>query len=331
MSMLLNRQTLITIAAAALALIATPVTAQNFPSSDALAALCVSGHPGATKCVSASIPVATPQTVQSWMSPDVASAWAAGYKGKGVTITIVDDFRSTSRFSGNLGLGVQTQRHGEWTRQEASMIAPSATIKSKDFTTSSAVPLWPGLDVLNLSYGMYAKSGYSVSQIRWSKQESSIISYATNGSAVISKAAGNDAVAVGGVTNGRQDYLDLALIGKQSAIFVGALDANGTTSNPAELAFYSNYAGSDPMVQSHFVVVGVEGDKTGLYGTSFAAPIISGYAAILGSKFTSATPTQVTNQLLNTARQDTVLNYDAAIYGQGEASLSRALAPLSIK
>ncbi len=77
--------------------------------------------------------------------------------------------------------------------------------------------------------------------------------------------------------------------------------------------------------------MGVEGDKTGLYGTSFAAPVIAGYASILGSKFKSASATQITNQLLSTARTDTILNYSPDIHGVGEASLSRALAPASIK
>ncbi|RAZ89020.1 peptidase S8 and S53 subtilisin kexin sedolisin [Mesorhizobium hawassense] len=315
--------------AAALAILSAPIaSAQDALSPDEMAALC---HGGGSICVSATIPVSrTTQAVQSWMSPDVGAAWAAGYKGKGVTITMVDDFSSTSRFSGNFGIGVQTQRHGEWTREEASMIAPSATIRSKDFSTGSYVPLAGGLNVLNLSYGMYTTAGYSVNQIGWAPEEASIISYATKGSAIVSKAAGNDAVAVGAAINGQQDYLDLALIGKSTAIFAGALSTNGTTTNKAQLAWYSDYAGSNTQVQSHFLVVGVEGDKTGLYGTSFAAPIISGYAAIIGSKFTKATPVQITNDLLNTARTDTLANYDPSIYGKGEASLSRALAPVAI-
>lgn len=314
---------------AALAILSAPMaSAQEALSQDEMAALC---HGGGSICVSATIPVTrTTQTVQSWMSPDVGAAWAAGYKGKGVTITMVDDFSSSDRFSGNFGIGVQTQRHGEWTREEASMIAPAATIRSKDFSTGTAVSLARGLNVLNLSYGMYTTAGYSVNQIWWAPEEASIINYATRGTAVVSKAAGNDAVAVGGVTGGQQDYLDLALIGKSTAIFVGALSTNGTTANKAQLAWYSNYAGSNSAVQSHFLVVGVEGDKTGLYGTSFAAPIISGYAAIIGSKFTKATPVQITNDLLNTARTDTLANYDPSIYGKGEASLSRALAPVAI-
>jgi subtilisin family serine protease len=273
------------------------------------------------------------QTLQSWMSPEVGAAWTQGYKGQGTTIMVVDDFYSTSTINGNLGDGALTQRHGDWTLKQASMVAPLANIASQNFNSVTAVPLAAtGLNVLNLSYGMYASSFLKLSQITWSAQESSIINYAKAGSAVISKAAGNDAVAVGAKTKGGKiDFLNQALRGTQSAIYVGALSANGTTAKKASLASYSNFAGSDTTVQKQFLVVGVEGSKTNLYGTSFAAPIISGYAAVLGSKFTAATPTTITNQLLNTARTDTLVSFSAAKYGRGEASLTRALAPASIQ
>src|SRR3569833_2171594 len=76
--------------------------AQDLADSGALAALCLS----ATKCVSASAPSRTPLAIQSWMSPDVGAAWAAGYKGQGTTVTVVDDFTSSSKFSGTFGIGV---------------------------------------------------------------------------------------------------------------------------------------------------------------------------------------------------------------------------------
>ena len=79
------------------------------------------------------------------------------------------------------------------------------------------------------------------------------------------------------------------------------------------------------------LVVGVDGARTGLYGTSFAAPIITGYSAILSSKFTNASSTQIANQLLNTARQDTISNFNAATHGRGEASITRSLAPINIR
>lgn len=274
----------------------------------------------------------TAPKLQAWMSTEVGDAWAAGYKGSGVTVTVVDDFRSNQGLYGNLGQGTQLLRHGEWTLKEASMIAPSATLRSQDFNSGTTVALNRGLNVLNLSYGMYATAGFTASQIGWSAQETSIISYAQNGKAVISKAAGNDAVVIGSANAaGNVDYLNMALKGAQSAIYVGALNTNGTTTAPATLASYSNTPGADAQVQRQFVVVGVDGAKTGLYGTSFAAPIITGYSAILGSKFTRSTATQITNQLLNTARQDTISGYNAATHGRGEASITRALAPVSIQ
>ena len=304
--------------------------AQDLSDPNALAAVCFGGS--GTKCVSVSTPSTPAPTTPAWMSTDVAAAWKAGDKGQGVTITMVDDFSSSSRFSGNFGVGVQTQRHGEWTREEASMIAPSATIVSKDFNTPNAVPLARGLNVLNLSYAMYARAGYSASQIGWDAEETSIIADATRGAAVISKAAGNDSVAVGTRnSSGQVDYLDLALIGTQSAIFVGALNSNGSPTSKATMAYYSDIAGTNPLVESHFLVVGVNGNVTGLLGTSFAAPIITGYSAILGSKFTTATPTQIANRLLTTARTDTLAGYSRSVYGMGEASLSNALAPNSIQ
>ena len=276
------------------------------------------------------------EVLQPWMSPEVGEAWKAGYKGQGVTIMVVDDFKSRSFITGSLTTGITERlRHGEWTRKEANMIAPAATMRAQDFNSGTTVPLNSGLNVLNLSYGMMASSVYS--SVGWSAQETSIINYARNGTAVISKAAGNDStstvkVAVGSPnTNGQLDFLNRDLIGSQSAIFVGALSSNGKTTAPASMASYSNVAGSNTTVQAQFLVVGVEGSKTNLYGTSFAAPIVSGYAAILGSKFKDATATKIVNQLLATARTDTIAGYNAATHGKGEASITRALAPVAIQ
>jgi subtilisin family serine protease len=134
--------------------------------------------------VSTSIAQTTSPVFRNWMNPDVADAWAKGYKGQRTTITVIDDFTSGSRFTGNLGTGSLLQRHGEWTRLEASMIAPLATMKSQSFYSGTTVNLATGLNVLNLSYGMYARGTYTLNQLAWSAQESSIINYAKNGRAV---------------------------------------------------------------------------------------------------------------------------------------------------
>lgn len=273
---------------------------------------------------------ATAQELRPWMHPETGQAWTLGFRGQGTAITVIDDFRSATGLTGNLRGVTETRRHGEWTALESGMVAPSAKVYTQDFGANQAVKLQRGLNTLNLSYGMMAGSGLSA--IRWNQRETSILSYARDGKAVVVKSAGNDGVAIGAANaSGQVDYLARDLIGKQSAIFVGALSAHGTVDRKASLAWYSNVAGSDPTVQNQFLVVGVTGDQTGLYGTSFAAPIVSGYASILGSKFTRATPTQIANQLLDTARTDTINGYAPGLHGQGEASIARALAPLSIQ
>lgn len=275
------------------------------------------------------------QAAQPWMHTDVTAAWAQGFTGKGTNIVIIDDFTSTSGYRGSLSTSLtqRVQRHGIWVRDFARAIAPDARIATHDFKSTAAVALQAKtLNILNLSYSMNAASGHHHSQINWSARERSIINFAATGQAVIAKAAGNDATIIGtGTTAGKTDYLNSALIGTQGTIFVGALTTNGAPGAQASLASYSNRPGANATVQNQFLAVGVNSAATGLSGTSFAAPIVSGYAAILGSKFRTATPTQITRQLLATARQDTIRDYTPALHGRGEASLSRALAPVAIR
>lgn len=269
------------------------------------------------------------QELRSWMSPEIADAWSQGYRGQGSKVTVIDDFTSHSRYRGKLDLRTQRLRHGQWTARQVTLVAPSTQVKRQDFGDTSAVKLRRGLNIFNLSYGMMAVDNLSV---RWSPRERSIIRHARGGRGIAVKAAGNDAAPVGGVNTMMQvDYLARDLVGAPSAIFVGALDANGRPEQRASLASYSNYAGNDPTVQGQFMVVGVTGAETGLYGTSFAVPIVTGYAAVLSSKFPQATPTQVASQLLSTARTDTINNYAASTHGRGEASIARALAPAAIR
>jgi len=269
--------------------------------------------------------------VQSWMSSDIGTAWSQGYRGKGATVTVIDDFTSSDYLVGRLSGAWTVGTHGTMTYLQSALVAPEATFRIRDFSNTRSVALAKGFNVINLSYGMFAEAGYDVGNIWWGAREGSVINHARTGNALVVKAAGNDGVAVGTATAfGDQDYLGSALIGTRSAIFVGALDRNGSVDAPAAMAWYSNTAGSDVRVQNQFLTVGVDSGAMNLAGTSFAAPIISGYGAILHSKFRTATPTQIANRLLDTARTDTVVNYDPSVYGRGEASLSRALAPASI-
>jgi subtilisin family serine protease len=265
------------------------------------------------------------QQTYPYQSPEVWAAWAQGYKGQGTQINVIDNFS----ISAGCDL-VYGQCHGSWTNTLAKTTAPSATVNLYQ-QSSLVVGITPNvLNIFNLSYALY-------SPIANSAQNSAIVGYAQTGKAVVVKSAGNDyGLAVGDATktagfSGKVDVLATSLAGQPSAILTGSLSKNGTPSSPASMANYSQVAGASPVVQRNFLVVGVD-ESAGLpRGTSFAAPIVSGYAAILGSKFPAANAIAVTNQLLNTARTDTVTGYNPATYGRGEASITRALAPSSIK
>ncbi|MDA5093873.1 S8 family serine peptidase [Aliiroseovarius sp. KMU-50] len=273
----------------------------------------------------------------SWMHADVQGAWDDGYGGQGTTITFVDDFNSGYVFAGTLtddpclDAGTCTAlHHGDWTAMQGELIAPLANIVRRDWS-GGPVKLKNGFNVLNLSYGMYAAPGFA--SVRWNKQENSILDYAANGDAVIAKAAGNGCGAetgqtadLCGSTTGKLDYLAWDLIGTEGTIFVGALTDHGS----GTLAYYSNIAGDNTTVQNQFLVAGVDSSDMGFAGTSFAAPQVAGYAAILSSKFTSATPGQVVDQLLGTA-DSSFASYEPRLHGQGEADLSMALAPDKIQ
>lgn len=319
-------------ATAAVALLATPVLAQDMTISEmGVKSIKLKVVPTGKPAPKPVAPSTRPASYFTWMHGDVPLAWQGGVTGAGVTITTVDDFSSASRISGNLGDGSKSLRHGEWTQKESGMIAIGATIASHDLTNGQAVKLAAGFNVVNLSYGMMAQAGFN--GVTWSAREASILTAAHGNTAFISKAAGNDYGTAVGQANkaGNLDYFGRDLIGAQGAVFVGALERNGTTVAPARLASYSNIAGDDLRVQDQFLVVGVDAAKTGLAGTSFAAPIVSGYGALIASKFKTDTPALVADRLLNTARTDTILGYSSALHGRGEASLSRALAPNTIQ
>lgn len=286
-----------------------------------------------------------PPTDGNWMHEDVESAHSLGFTGVGSKLIIVDNHFGDP-FSGNLVGGTdQNLSHGGWTSLQASLVAPGAgDPKDVDWDTSAKIGTHfstTELNIVNLSFGLFDRAGLAADTPLGNDMWDSLVDEAILGNAVFVKAAGNtNGGSVDGSVRMRLysprpewavDYLNLQLIGTPGAIFVGALDGNGTVDNPASIASYSTIAGSNSAVQDMFLVVGVDSAAMGgLAGTSFAAPIVSGYAAILGHKFAGADASMVVDQLLNTARIDTIQSYSLSVHGQGEADLSRALSPVAI-
>jgi len=100
---------------------------------------------------------------------------------------------------------------------------------------------------------------------------------------------------------------------KNGVIIVGALGTDGN------IASYSATAGA---AADRFVVD--YGTSTSIYsGTSYSAPRVAGYAAIIKQKYPNATGSQIATAILNTAVLKS--GWDPAIYGKGQVDLTAAL------
>ena len=305
---------------------------------------------------------------------EVLSAWQQGWTGKGVNI-MVEDFLS--------------EVHGTVTALLASRYAIGSSMYGVDIPTGLGVynldktvahpASIVNIGVVNASYGanLPVLIGHSGpwSALELSNAATAYAPYAlavvnrytgTNSwtnfnytDAVITKAAGNDGLS--GLTANKEPLVK-ALASNASInsrlLVVGALTMAGFTATPATISNYSNKAGTDPTVQSRFLVAsgttpfstgdiainGIPVDATtsidpngvslGNVGTSYAAPRVAGYVAIVRSKFPNLDAIKTSSIMLDTARYDTLTCYtalggcDPTIYGKGEASLSRALAPV---
>ena len=236
----------------------------------------------------------------------------------------------TGSYGNNIKLGVVNQSY-------------TANLPDLIKRSQSSFSPWTTIELLQARTN-YA--GYSVSTINRMKDAgvSGQLTKFNFSDAVITKAAGNDRIL------SEQEPLNWFL-SKDSNInprllIVGALNQAGSLSAPAEIASYSNTAGIDPDVSSRFLMasgttpfysgqVAINGNNVNQSdGTSFAAPRIAGYVAIVRSKFPNLNASQTASIMLDTARYDTLAcsksatGCDKAIYGKGEASLSRALAPV---
>ena len=172
-------------------------------------------------------------------------------------------------------------------------------------------------------------------------------------SAVITKAAGNESTDSGLVLENW--VFSVHDVTKDRVLIVGALDKYAQDGN-ARLSGYSNHAGVFTPVRERFLVeyggspygeeaylcdastpanIGCRnlqflGDVTA-EGTSYAAPRVAGFAALVRGKFPGLGGAQTAKILLDTATYQGLACYprcNVAIYGQGRVDILDALSPI---
>jgi len=307
-------------------------------------------------------------------SPEVIDAWNKGWTGKGQNILIWDDINNSPISAHPATVETIAERYA-WGSNFFGMTykVTSPNVLNLDGSISNSTSKI-SINVINMSYGAdlddyfsknpnyvpFSETGLIAARNAYQFNYTSRAIFLTNtnyqgpqngtggfdfSGAVLVKAAGNDSI------DAQYEPLTYWLTRNSNdlsrLLIVGALTDIGLPTARVSLASYSNTAGSDPTVQSRFLVESgrsvFSSSLNNFYngqpltsgeGTSYAAPRVAGYVAIVRQKFENLTAANTADIMLATARYDTLSCYntpsgcDKAIYGQGEASLSRALAPV---
>jgi subtilisin family serine protease len=259
--------------------------------------------------------------------------WDAGWTGKGVKVAVLDEFTGNDRIDS----------HGELVSVVVNSVAPEATLEMRhfDLIMSSAFTAWADFDandfhIVNNSLGL-ARFNH-VTQAEYTGFDADVAAsvasnYRTTGPATYSGrmlfvfSAGNS----GELCPDRRIQecsFDAAVVYQQRAngladkdamIWVGSLNDAGT-----DIAPYSHTAGD---MKNDFIVahddVLAPGDGA---GTSFAAPRVTGAAALVRHKFPFLNGTQLKDLLLGTATDIGAAGIDE-VYGHGKLDLANALSP----
>ena len=275
---------------------------------------------------SADLPIASTDT-------SATTQWDAGWTGRGVKVAILDGFTDNDRIDS----------HGDYVSLVVNSVAPEATLEMRnfDFVMSSAFDNWVDFDanafhIVNNSFGA-ARFNHLTNEenTAFDADVASAVAggYRTTGPATYSDrmlfvfSAGNS----GALCPDRRIQecsFDAAVVYRQRAngladkdavIWVGALNDAGT-----DIATYSHTAGDmkNDFIVAHDDVLSA-GDAA---GTSFAAPRVTGAAALVRHKFPFLDGRQLKTLLLETATDIGAAGIDE-VFGHGKLDLANALSP----
>lgn len=257
------------------------------------------------------------------------TAWRSGWTGKNVKVGIADDFNSNGRLD----------THGDKVSIIAGSVAPEAIYSLKDMlgasksmTADQALQYFEdnGYHIINASWGINRGDYSDAAFDAYVNDAVSNFDQATEDGkqALIVYAAGNSGYTCSGKRS-EDCSLQQAIVSKlrsegyragENSIFVGSL-VDGSN----EMEGYSLIAGDlrDDFIVAHDDVV-TTGDGA---GTSYAAPRVTGAAAIVRHKFPNLTSSQVKQVILQTADDLGVSGVDE-VYGHGKLSVVNALSPI---
>lgn len=311
--------------------------------------------------------VATPETVWTkelsgsttaegpkLLSPgsDVLAAWAKGWTGAGTRVLIIDGaFGQTGDFV--------LDNHGIIVSRVLGQYAPGATLLYKDLDTddfllTSAPSLLDGtpsslvgsnpVHAVNLSFSFNFPLLNSATLSVLKGQAGFVYEGVDLTDATVTASAGNDTSSLTSLTSSLPFALVNDAVTLPRTLIVGAIEVDATDGGRA-LASYSNTPGTSTTLQNRFLVAsgqaswaegyfaidGTQVSALTTQGTSFAAPRVAAFASILRQKFPSISGEQAASILLDTATTEGLScfpNCSAQVYGRGEVSLTRALAPI---
>ena len=250
------------------------------------------------------------------------------------TGTIVDGLTSSKWIGGTrefVGSGV-TLRYVDTNAVPISSGSSPITLATNKLNVVVVQPTWT---LLNSNANQYKSDAILAANSNLFPLLTSVHRAARDGTAVVIRAAGDNSgrnlsTSYNTVNGATYDLMNVSISKSASGIIVGSTDRDPYLGMVTR-ASYSNKPGADTDMQNRFILAA----NTTKFGyqdsTENSAAVVAAAATMVASKFTTATPTQVANQLLNTARTDIITNYSAAEHGKGVLSLQRAMAPTSLR